>query len=129
MNIENLTILAEKLERLPTMHFSMRDWDCGTAACIGGWTNRWFPDAESAYEALGLENGDNWEGTGRQLFYPGPGNCPELRVDPDDRGRGNDLYDRIWAECGHPDLPPADAAKVVRNLIATGKVDWSVLNG
>lgn len=131
MNITNLTLLAEKLEQLPPAEFSMKDWECGSVACIGGWTNRWFPEIESAYDALGLHGPGHTDGTGRRLFYPSPTICPELRASEVMTAGGlypaNALYNRIWGEDGHPELPPADAAKVVRNLIATGKVDWSVL--
>lgn len=129
MNIENLTLLAEKLEQLPPDKFSMRHWECGSVACIGGWTDRWFPETKDAYEALGLDGPCVWTGTGRQLFYPSTTICPELRASGIKDAYGsypeNALYRRIWNE--DQDLPPADAAKVVRNLIATGKVDWSVL--
>lgn len=121
MNIENLALLAERLEALPSPEFSMCHWNCGTAACIGGWTERWWPE-QDAYDALGLS--DSYYGEAKQLFFPNPHRCSELA---DDNGRANALCDRIWNRTQR--LLPTDAAKVVRNLIATGKVDWSVLNG
>lgn len=53
MNRERLTILRDHIATIPAKQFDMADWDCGTAACIGGWCERLWPE-DTASESLGL---------------------------------------------------------------------------
>lgn len=119
---ERLAYLRDFLRELPRerfnmLHFGLSDGrygystvapvdvfkECGTAACICGWTNVLFggretDDEHAAAHILGLdiEASEN-------LFYP--------------HGWGSDLWSVI---------PPSAAVAVLDHLIATGEVDWSV---
>lgn len=80
--------------------------DCGSVACIAGTAVAWYnPYYLTNYcegfaaDVLGLS-----EEEGDMLFYPW------------------DHYDGD----GQPDLSPKSVAKVIRNLIKTGEVDWHV---
>lgn len=130
MNAENLRILADHVEKLPMLEknksphskrttdaFSMGTWHnmkkmgCGAVACLGGWSSMLFltPDQQSDVleerQSLGGENRLIRDALGLNseqmelLFYP---------------------KTAYWE-----DIQPAQAASVVRNLIATGKVDWT----
>lgn len=74
--------------------------ECGTAACIAGWTLALFAPGDEpsfnpatpARKLLGLD--------GSRLFYP-----------PDHKAR---------------DYTPTQAADVIAHLLKTGEVDWSV---
>jgi hypothetical protein len=117
MNIERLTAIAEWLEagapeRDGVQYFDMKWWNsdlksitgyCGTVCCIGGAASLWWSTCrysdDHAAEALGL----NYS-TANQLFYP---------TDSDQI----DLMDAVGSNA-------AWAARCVRNLIATGYVDW-----
>lgn len=108
MRVDRLNQLADALENgLPDTEFDMADWiehrDCGTTACIAGHAAlladpdvRW-PEVEGTAEAwLGVDRVQSME-----LFTP-------LPVDP-------------WSK-----ITASMAARVVRHLAKTGKVDWSV---
>ena len=80
--------------------------DCGSVACIAGTAVAWYnPDYLNNYcegyaaQALGLT-----EKEAVMLFSP------------------LDYY----YDDGLPDFSPKSVAKVIRNLIKTGKIDWSV---
>lgn len=112
LNTERLEELASIIERQNPDTFNMAYWDCGSSACIGGWCERLYPDHGSAFEALTVDE------TGRiddpilnLLFYPGE----------DRPGMTRRMSEAAWAST------PAQAAKVIRNLITTGKVDWSII--
>ena len=72
MNRERLKILRDHLASLPDEAVDMCEpWaGCGTACCIGGWSNRLFrdlsdvPTLEDAVEDLSLNDDQKWE-----LFY------------------------------------------------------------
>lgn len=71
MNRERLTILRDHLASLPDERVDMMEPNtCGSASCIGGWSNRLFlPEQKNAdlYDAqrtLGLSDQQYWE-----LFY------------------------------------------------------------
>lgn len=53
MNRERLAILRDHLPTIPEKHFDMREWKCGTTACIGGWAETLWK-GESADDSLGL---------------------------------------------------------------------------
>lgn len=116
MNVERLEALAALIETLPHERdvssgdaFTMSVWRCGTAACIGGWAMvmmgyKGAPSlSQSEEEGMVAE----WLGLAAaaaiQLFYP-------------PSGHGWDTYD---------DIKPAEAVRVIRNLISTGEVYWS----
>lgn len=104
---DRLVILRDHLAGLKPELFDMDEWekvegDCGTAACIGGWTSRLFGAShKGSADRLGL--------TAKQasrLFYPYDG------------------YLKDYASAF--DATPAQAAAVIDHLLNTGEVDWSV---
>lgn len=144
MNVERLTRLAEILEAgsLPKDYYfnmsvgsitlghpddfegvyingslvdeSNKPPECGTVCCIAGLTQAIWPEEFKdkylfirAAEVLGISD-EKFYGRStldddeNSLFYP----------------RKVDNWDKIT---------PAQAAKVIRNLIATGEVDWSII--
>ncbi len=85
------------------------DWtpgECGAAMCIGGAAEQFFNKKEEGFkdakELLGLEIYQ-----GQMLFYPW------------------DFFSNLFDE----PITPQMAAKVIRHLISTGEVDWSILPG
>lgn len=150
MNAENLTKLADFLDSLPETPaegdpgFHMRDWYmtsvdmkvnpyitqempkhymCGTVACIGGWAEvleakerGLDPDLHVYHTSLSAEN---W------LGFPtseDEEDCPlgDILFCPDDwyNDAGEDIMECLTAK---------QAAIVIRNLIVTGEVDWSLV--
>jgi len=115
MNTERLEALAAKIETMPhvnawnpsTSGFNMKRWrareDCGTVCCIGGTADVMRKARTSSEERTG-----KWLGldalTSNRLFYP-------------------------YAVRDFSSITPAHAAAVIRNLIKTGEVDWSVKAG
>lgn len=126
VNVKNIIRVAEVLEgKRPkprkNLHFSMSLWadkasqaiplygwngkfaehTCGTVACIGGWTNIIFrsenDSTAAAAEKLGLD-----ADTAHALFF--------------EYSKGGGSYA----------IPPKRAAKVLRHLAKTGKVDWTI---
>lgn len=94
MNRERLTILRDHLVSLPPEDFNMEFWECGTAACIGGWTERLFPDAGRAHHALDLSHAQS----GALFYLEKDGEwCP-----PDNR---------FWA------ATPAMAASAIQSML------------
>jgi hypothetical protein len=130
MNIERLTEVAEWLEAgAPERKFDMRtffDFDakqpqnwCGTSCCIGGYVLSkyvydnpidYFESVDSdevqAGNALGLTQ-EQW----RALFFI------------------YDMKTSIAYRASWKDVTPAQAAKAVRNLIATGDTNWPEILG
>lgn len=115
MNKENILAVADAIERhtIPDLGFNMglirgtadakypdkSGFDCGTVACIAGWTNAVAggEGVDAAGDYLGIE-GDRLRS---KLFYP---DNPYLGA------------------------TPAQAGRVIRHLAETGEVDWSVAN-
>lgn len=120
MNIENIRLVRNVIANLPPERFNMNYWaayveneddvenivevlhNCGTVACIGGWTNAIFGDeTESTYDAakhLGLS-----DRTAHSLFYP---------------WGISKSFDEITID---------EAIQVLDHLIETGEVDWSIV--
>ena len=114
MNVENILKVADAIEQhsIPDLGFNMAEWhskayedapdrsghDCGTVACIGGWTEavlnngKEFPSWEDVGACLGLGAIDS-----EQLFF------------------GNGCNTRTTL---------AQAVRTLRHLAATGKVNW-----
>lgn len=118
MNKERLLHLAEVIERAPHERgkwaesgyfapltaFTMELWHCGSVGCIGGWACKLFNDGnvvgtEEVAPLLGL----SFE-TANTLFYP------PNRLD-------------------YSSITPAQAATVIRHLVETGEVDWTIIEG
>jgi hypothetical protein len=118
MNVANILKVADAIEQhsIPDLGFNMAAWygsedadlsghRCGTVACIAGWTmavlapDKLHDDWGSAMPGalLGLAFDQH-----RQLFIP----------------QGDDCH-------GAYDATPAVAAKLLRILAITGKVDWN----
>lgn len=115
MNIERLEQLAATIEVQPhrpeaeykveplsgyvreeaPAGFSMAVWHCGTVCCIGGWA-----------EAL-------WAGLGLKVEKT----CEALGI-TEEQG------DELFFKNTDPYVTPKQAAWVIRNLIATGEVNW-----
>jgi hypothetical protein len=149
MNKENLLKLAEVLESpAAEAHFNMATWldhfgahaldlssipikdaleDCGTVACIAGWAARLAKpnavikpgDIESiAKEFLGFAD-------------TSPGFSTET-AEAVERGelleccKSDDLF--VPNSTYMKKATAKDAAKVVRHLVETGEVDWSVID-
>lgn len=128
---ERLLYLRDFLRNLPPERFNMRSWwsavtggglklygtrpeeftaECGTAACVAGWTvsvfrprsplnefrGDWVEDVAGLILGLSSDEAD-------KLFFP-----PDFFSERTDE----------WT--------PAQAADVIDHLLATGKVDWSV---
>lgn len=124
MNINRLLELATAIELMPHTDaanpfgrdteplkgFNMGVWRCGSVGCIGGWTNYLYPPADGrstsfdAASQLGLD-----DVTADELFFPG------------EAAGWNGRWD-------YTDVTPAMAATVIRNLVDTGRVDWSLCN-
>jgi len=133
VNAENVLKVADAIENraIPGVGFNM-DWyelndpekaksydrlnieNCGTVACIAGWTHLLFDDDSRkepfthAKEVLGLSYDQ-----ARQLFYAD--NHP-------------DKVDDGWGSMQAPldDITPEAAIRTLRHLAATGEVDWSI---
>lgn len=108
MNVENIKKVRDHIAGLPPERFSMREWDCGTAACLGGWTERFFVGDEeyltvaSIMDCLGISPSE-----AEDLFHPG----------------------RFMTETFNPyDATPAQAVRVLDHLLETGEVDWSIID-
>ena len=124
MNVENILKLAALLESPQAeKHFSMYDYihvrddlpievtklqevfkDCGTEACIAGW---------AAFLAKPHEVIDKFDIRQVAVEY--------LELDPYTSAH------LFVAGVAMSVTDPKDAALVIRNLIATGKVDWSLV--
>ena len=114
MNLERLEKLAATIEKAPHVDetyrgrargFNMDTWRCKSVACIGGWTEWLWPKAGRGWgieRVAGLLDIDRPQA--RELCYPG---------------------DQI--EVRYCLITPAQAAKVLRNLIQTGQVDWQII--
>lgn len=117
MNIERLEALAARIEAMPhvdaqspeehgfNMRFYRNEYKCGTACCISGVAAEMMGDefAWSDETATWLGLSDEYLSS---LYFPHDSEigCDQLR----------EL------------IPPQHAAAVIRNLIKTGEVDWSV---
>jgi hypothetical protein len=132
MNKERLIKLAKKLESPEAAaHFNLGEWfavegdsvdsadepvsvlikKCGTTACIAGWAVAMFMPDKSYGSAFFFENGKealelNYN-EARALFL------------------GIDLAETTGM-C-MMDVTPIQAASVIRHLVDTGEVDWSIL--
>lgn len=111
MNVENIKKVRDHIASLPPERFDMNRWPgvgelrkCGTAACIGGWGaavlfKRGGRTSVVVSRRMGLSDIQ-----GHRLFYPMNG--PRV----------------VWE-----DYTTADAVRVLDHLLATGKVDWSII--
>ena len=113
MNKENILKLADTIDKCNTVacgeeddeyyQFSMENYwfDCGTPACISGWADELFGDSRTS---LGITGGQ-----AHQLFEP-RNYYADFRRQPGQEGH----------------ITARHAAAVLRNLVETGVVDWSV---
>lgn len=107
MNIERLTIIAEWLEagapeKGGVKGFNMANLGrCGTVCCIAGTADVWWGDEGPAHENRYI--------------------CQNTL------GLTNQQARKLFTPLGYTagELSPEHAARCVRNLIATGEVDWS----
>ena len=97
----NMTTWAQRADAdSKNAHLAIRDMECGTTACIGGWTNTLWPqewrlwDSTRAMDTLGLTLDQ-----GQELFF----------------GAGTQFS-----------ITSSQAADVLDHYLATGEVDWSV---
>jgi hypothetical protein len=110
--IERILHIADLIEKLEPQQFDMNEYitenECGTVACIAGWTYLTYGEAsnigdphESAAIHLALDTP-----SGQSLFIP----------------TSNDGLPR---STNYANITPAHAAQTLRKLAETGKVDWS----
>jgi hypothetical protein len=116
MNTERILHIADMIEKLEPRQFDMSDYvtenECGTVACIAGWTYLTYGDPagegdphELAAIHLGLD-----EDRADDLFLPNP------------------LTSGLPSCVTYAQITPAHAAQTLRKLAATGEVDWSHAN-
>lgn len=143
MNVDRILAVADAIEHhtIPWLGFNMFNFmagadtiqwselkdhtghDCGTVACIAGWTNAIrknlkqsstitdFNDEYGAADWLGISSHENAEGDSQanQLFY----------------ARNHPLYiehgSLMWK-----DITADQAVRTLRHLAVTGEVDWTV---
>jgi hypothetical protein len=122
MNIGNILKVADAIEQasVPNVGFNMTAWiseaspempdrsgrNCGTVACVAGW---------ATIVALGRETDDSPWDVGQsflELDAPTAGDLFLPNYDTEDKRHAM------------TSATPADAARVLRNLAITGKVDW-----
>lgn len=108
MNKERLRKLAQRLDKTPREKFDMRTW-CGTKCCIAGHALIMARQRRPAYDS----DLDQWRDTIR------PAAAEYLGID---FNTGEDLMD--CDPFGNQSATPKQAAKVIRHLIKTGKVEW-----
>lgn len=120
---ERLVIIAEWLERGGDAikdkgigGFDMDMWQlersCGTICCIGGSVAMFFPDVYRHFMATDPEALEHVSPAGKAL------------------GLTEEQEQDLFFEYESPDDNPVtaeDAAKVIRHLIATGEVDWEII--
>ena len=104
MNRENIKKVRDHIAVAGDEHFDMRNWDCGTSACIGGWTDRLCGppgnrDSTVTARTLGLD-----EEVANELFF-----MTETPV-------------RMM------DVTREHAVRVLDHLLETGEVDWSIID-
>lgn len=124
LNTQEILALADHIEALPPEKFDMNRW-CGTAACIAGshvaWRDPKLFDEVSERQWLASHHLDRiWQESARRLGFTieiaGP--IPNLTLNRDKR------VPELYLRSGQPSN--LQAAKVLRHLAATGKVDWSI---
>jgi len=102
MNKERLAKLANRLSRIEPEKFNMNLW-CGSACCIAGHTYALFSEERPS---------ERWsevvEGAEKILKLDPTQSWPLMHP----------RIGRAW------NATPKQAAKVIRNLIKTGKVEW-----
>ena len=70
ITVSNLTEEEkQKLSRIPLDHLNMDNWhnDCGTAYCLAGWMETFYPDPEKATAEIGQDHLPN---VGHLFFAP-----------------------------------------------------------
>ena len=132
MNTDRILILANFIESLPDERLDMHLWasdgddenldqatatvlhNCGTAACIGGWTEALFnPDALQFRGTRGLWSPD------APLPKDSAGTLLGLTV-----AQAHDLFMPPHTSGAWSDITPAIAADTLRRLAETGQVEW-----
>lgn len=118
MNVENILKVADAIEQhsIPGLGFNMLDWrgpadrvvcdksghNCGTVACIGGWTEAIFPKDEHGRAVPAGET---------------------LDLDEDQRGR---LFFMYGTRRSLGSVKSDHAVRTLRHLAATGEVNWDL---
>ncbi len=125
MNITNLMKLADHMENNASPRFNMGNWE----TCLVKEVNRMMPDEwrspAAAAEFLGLvdttftvdSNGLKFKGN--ELFVP----YIQFNCVPIFGEGGKNIEKRQYLNDA---ITPAVAARCIRNLIITGKVDWEL---
>ena len=131
MNTARLLALADAIEGhvLPELGFNMEVYystayrnlpdrsghECGTIACIAGWACKLYGSLGEGYFATAAYHLDLDYETANELFIPpGPAHWDE------ENHSWQEFPVNTWK------ATPAQAARVIRHLAATGKVDWRV---
>lgn len=141
MNITAIHTLAETLENLPpekkvgfnmgTYHHDLASdfgpmetnvgHQCGTVACIAGWASMFLRE-----DGTGLLQRPR-----REIDIPAFDDLGAHLLGLDEN-QANSLFEPMNYEFENADIDwgqitPAQAAKVLRHLAATGEVDWSIV--
>ncbi len=111
LNVENINIVADALERgSPELDLDQEYWaydsECGTSACIAGWTVFIF---EPAIFSQYLDDDQSADISEIATRY--------LGLDVEQTGR---LFHFVF------NSNPKIAARVLRHLAETGKVEWDI---
>lgn len=124
MNTERILALADLIEKQPHTTqeapegFTMVNWnhDCGTPACIAGW---------ACHVALGgaVVLDINIEQTARRFLGLDAAEADAL-FEPDLRSDFEKEHGFISSTDVWDDITPDHAARTLRRLAKTGKVDW-----
>lgn len=150
MNLENLIFIAEWLEAGAPHKGKVKGFDisvgvqvtksdtpaCGTTCCIAGAATQFFNDADGELVNGARGSFHDWSDAdataeadwdfvfeeGRELLGLTMEQAKALFVPVGTYGEGIYADGHNWSDFNDPQK----AARVIRNLIATGKVDWSI---
>lgn len=125
LNLCRLNVLAEWLEAgAPEAKgvdaFDIRVWnverECGTVCCLAGAAVQWWGDPTNRPEEFGIfERGDQYITQGAEILGLSRQNANKLFTG----------FPGAHSGLNASPISPKCAARVVRHLIKTGKVDWS----
>lgn len=95
-----LLLLRDHIAQLSDKHFDMREWDCGTSACIGGWIERLFK----------LDPEGHWQDTGEAVGLT--------------RDQASELFFMDGTSFPMEKVGRREAVAVLDHYLDTGDVDW-----
>ena len=111
----------------PDAEFIEKDNICKTTCCIAGYVAHTMNNPlEDCFSTLEYSHNKLWAAGKKEAFYGTEGNWTGTKeVAMDILGLEYDVATELFEN--YPlGIAPNGAAKVIRNLIETGKVDWSI---